>query len=66
MKRVRELVQGGTLEAGIDADVSLGGTHRVTSTPTLVITHRGEVNRVAGVFSYSILKQYLDDLLSKR
>jgi protein-disulfide isomerase len=66
MKRVRDLVNGGTLEPGIDADVALAGKFRVQSTPTSVLTFRGQSHPITGVMSYSILKQYLDDLLSKK
>jgi protein-disulfide isomerase len=66
MTKVRALVKGGTLEAGIDRDLALGKTGRVTQTPTSVITAKGQTYPVAGVVSYQVLKQFLDQLLSQK
>lgn len=65
MKRVRALVKGGTLDPIIDADLTLGRQFRVSQTPTTIITHKGQTYPIVGVISYSILKQFLDDLMSK-
>jgi protein-disulfide isomerase len=66
MTKVRNLVKGGTLDALIDKDYSLGQNYRVNQTPTTVFHSRGQTYPYAGVMSYEILKQFLDQLLSQR
>lgn len=66
MRKVRQLVQSGQLDAAIDRDVALGQSRRVTQTPSLFVSKGGEtVPLPAGGVTYGILKQYLDYLLKK-
>lgn len=64
MTKVRALVKGGTLDAAIDKDFALGQSYRVNQTPTTVFHSGGQTYPYAGVMSYDILKQFLDQLLS--
>ena len=66
MNKVRALVKGGTLEPLIDKDYALGQSYRVNQTPTTVFHCKGQTYPYAGVMSYDILKQFLDQLLSQR
>lgn len=66
MTKVRNLVKGGTLDSLIDKDYSLGMTYHVNSTPTTVFHSKGQTYPYAGVMSYDILKQFLDQLLSQK
>lgn len=63
MNQVRQWVRSGTLDAGIDKDVTLGTQFRVTQTPTTIITHKGQNYPVVGVVSYNMLKTFLEQLL---
>ena len=66
MKKVRQIVQSGQLDAAIDRDVALGQSRRVNQTPTLFVTKGAEtVPLLAGGVTYGILKQYLDYLLKQ-
>jgi protein-disulfide isomerase len=64
MVKVRALVKSGTLDAAIDKDFALGQIYRVNQTPTTVFHSAGQTYPYAGVMSYDILKQFLDQLLS--
>jgi len=64
MAKVRALVKGGTLDAAIDKDFALGQMYRVNQTPTTVFHSANQTYPYAGVMSYDILKQFLDQLLS--
>jgi len=66
MRRARQLVDGGQLEPHINSDVTRGNTKRVRSTPTTLITYQGQEVPVVGVVPYSMMRQFLDQLLSKR
>ena len=64
MAKVRALVKGGTLDAAIDKDFALGQSYRVNQTPTTVFHSGGQTYPYAGVMTYDILKQFLNQLLS--
>jgi protein-disulfide isomerase len=66
MTKVRALVKGGTLEPLIDKDYALGQGYRVNQTPTTVFHCKGQTYPYAGVMTYDILKQFLDQLLSQK
>jgi protein-disulfide isomerase len=66
MNKVRTLVKGGTLEPLIDKDYELGQSYRINQTPTTVFHCKGQTYPYAGVMSYDILKQFLDQLLSQK
>ena len=66
MTKVRALVKGGTLEPAIDKDYALGQGYHVNQTPTSIIHSKGQTYPVAGIISYDILKQFLDQLLSQK
>lgn len=66
MAKVRALVKGGTLESGIDKDYALGQGYRVNQTPTSIIHFKGQTYPVAGIITYDVLKQFLDQLLSQK
>jgi len=65
MVKVRQYVRSGQLDAGIDKDVALANSHLVRSTPTIILTHKGQVFPIVGVVSYPILRQFLEEQLRK-
>lgn len=65
MTKVRNLVKGGTLDAEIDKDFSLGQSYHVTQTPTSIVRAKGQTYPVVGVVSYDVLKQFLDHLVGR-
>jgi protein-disulfide isomerase len=66
MAKVRALVNGGTLDAGIDKDTALGQMYRVNQTPTTIFHSNGQTYPFSGVMSYDMLKQFLDQLLGQK
>lgn len=67
MKQVRVWVQQpAQLDAVIDQDVRLGNRVPVRSTPTVVVLHAGTTYPLPpGGVNYSLLRQFLDDLLRR-
>lgn len=64
MRKVRDLVSGGKVDAAIEKDVALGQRNQVRQTPTVLVTHRGQTTPLPpGGVSYPFLKQYFDYLL---
>jgi protein-disulfide isomerase len=66
MTKVRALVKGGTLDAEIDKDSTLGQTYHITQTPTTIVHHKGQTYPVVGQQSYAIFHDFLDQLLSMK
>src|SRR5258708_33569943 len=66
MKKVQALVDGKTLEPLIDKDKQAGHLISVNQTPTTVFHCKGQTYPYAGVMSYDILKQFLDQLLAQK
>ena len=62
MTKVRSLVKNGTLTAAIQKDVALGKLYNVNQTPTTVFHAKGQTFPYAGVMSYDILRNFLDQL----
>lgn len=62
MTKVRALVKGGTLSPLIQKDVALGKIYNVNQTPTTVFHAKGQTYPYAGVMSYEILRNFLDQL----
>jgi protein-disulfide isomerase len=65
MSKVRALVKNGSLNAQIQKDVALGKLYNVNQTPTTVFHAKGQTFPYAGVMSYDILRNFLDQLGSK-
>jgi protein-disulfide isomerase len=66
MKKVRDLVKGGTLEPAIEKDLALGRMHNVNQTPTTEFYAKGQTYPYAGQIGYDFLKQFLDQLLAQK
>jgi protein-disulfide isomerase len=66
MNKVRALVRGGTMDALIDRDYSIGQMYRVNQTPTTVFHCKGQTYPYAGAMNYDILKQFLEQLLAQK
>jgi len=62
MTKIRALVKGGSVSAAIQKDVALGKLYNVNQTPTSVFHAKGQTFPYAGVMSYEILRNFLDQL----
>lgn len=67
MKKVRQWVQEpAQLDVAINQDMRLGERIPVRQTPTVVVTHRGTTYPLPpGGVNYSLLRQFLDELLKR-
>jgi len=63
-KKVRALVKDPAIIAEVQQDMQAGRSANVSSTPTLILTHRSKQYRVPGGTSYEILRRFIDQLLS--
>ena len=64
-EKVRKLVKDPSIAAEITDDVAMGTRDKVSQTPTMVIVHNGQRTPIAGNVGYSLLRMYLDKLLTQ-
>src|SRR5271168_1079269 len=63
LKRVREMVESGKLDAYVENDYNAGTSRGVRSTPTIYLTAHGKTDLIPGTVSYSLLKRFIDEQL---
>lgn len=66
MNQVRNAMRSPEVEKAIESDLALGKNVPVTSTPTVVLTRRGQRIPLPGGVSYPLLRNVLDQLLSQK
>ena len=64
-KKLREIAKDPAILADIDRDVRLGQRMKVSSTPTMIVTHDGKPNPVVGVVSYAVFSKYLNTIVGQ-
>ena len=62
-KKLREIAKDPAILAGIERDIQLGERMKVSSTPTMIVTHDGKPNPVVGVVSYNVFSKYLSSIV---
>lgn len=56
-------MQDSSINAAIDREVQLGMQREVKSTPTMFIYYIGKQQKVVGVVTYLVLKQFIDSIV---
>ena len=64
-KKLREIAKDPAILASIERDIQLGQRMRVSSTPTMIVTHDGKPNPVVGVVSYAVFSKYLNTIVGQ-
>jgi protein-disulfide isomerase len=64
-KKLRELSKDPAIIANIERDIQLGHRMKVSSTPTMIVTHDGKPNPVVGVVSYNVFSKYLNTIVGQ-
>ena len=62
-KKLREIAKDPAILASIERDIQLGERMKVSSTPTMIVTHDGKPNPVVGVVSYPVFSKYLTTIV---
>jgi protein-disulfide isomerase len=61
--RIDQLATDPAIAASIERDIQLGQRMKVSSTPTMIVTHNGKPNPVVGVVTYPVFSRFLNSLL---
>ena len=65
MEKVRVMIRDPQINHQLDDEIAAGYRAKVSSTPTMILTHRLRVYPVPSDVSYPLLKRFLDDMLTK-
>jgi|WetSurMetagenome_2_1015567.scaffolds.fasta_scaffold59562_2 protein-disulfide isomerase len=60
---LKKLMQDPGINAAIDKEVQLGQLKDIASTPTMFISYSGKQQKVTGMVSYLVMKDYIDKRL---
>lgn len=64
-RKLREIAKDPAILANIERDIQLGQRMKVSSTPTMIVTHDGKPNPVVGVVSYTVFSKYLNTIVGQ-
>ena len=64
-KQLREIAKDPAILANIERDIQLGQRMKVSSTPTMIVTHDGKPNPVVGVVTYNVFSKYLTTIVGQ-
>lgn len=64
-KKVRDLAKQPAIDEEISYEVGLGRNADVNQTPTMIIIHKGKKYPIKSMVTYTVLKNFVDDLLKK-
>ena len=62
-KKIREIAKDPAILENIERDIQLGQRMKVSSTPTMIVTHDGKPNPVVGVVSYPVFSKFLNTIV---
>jgi protein-disulfide isomerase len=62
-QKLKKIMLDPAVNSAIDKDVQLGNQNEIRSTPTSIINYIGRKNRVEGVLTYIVLKQFIDSIV---
>lgn len=61
--KLKQLLQDSSINAGIEKEIQLGLLNDIQSTPTMLISYIGKKQRVEGLVTYEVLKQFIDSIV---
>jgi protein-disulfide isomerase len=61
--KLKKIMQSPAVIQAIDSELKLGVKRNIKSTPTMFINYTGKQQRVEGLVTYLVLKQFIDSIL---
>ena len=61
--KLKRLMQNPSINQGIEREIQLGIKQQIKSTPTMFISYSGKQQRVEGLVTYLVLKQFIDSII---
>jgi protein-disulfide isomerase len=61
--KVKEIMKDPSIDEAIEREIQLGVKDKVAATPTIIISYIGKQQRVEGLLTYFVLKQFIDSVV---
>jgi protein-disulfide isomerase len=62
-QKLNRIMQDSSINQTIENDISLANQNQIRSTPTMFIRYTGKQQRVEGLVTYLVLKQFIDTII---
>ncbi len=62
-QKIKKLTQDASITTNLEKEILLGTKRDIQSTPTMFISYPGKQQKVEGVVTYDILKQFIDSIV---
>ena len=62
-QRLKATLKDSSINLAIEREVDLGNKNQIRSTPTMFIRYTGKQQKVEGLVTYIVLKQFIDNIL---
>jgi protein-disulfide isomerase len=62
-RKLKMLMQDSSINSAIDKEVQLGTLKKIESTPTMFISQPGKQQKVVGLITYPVMKQFIDRIV---
>jgi protein-disulfide isomerase len=60
--KLKKAMQNPAIDQAINKDIQLAITQKIKSTPTMIISYTGKQQKVEGLVTYLVLKQFIDSI----
>lgn len=61
--KLKKIFRDPNVEVAVNKEIRFGETKGITSTPTMFISHAGKEQKVEGAIAYTLVKQYIDNII---
>ena len=63
MLKVKKIMQDPSIDLAVDKEIQLGIKSEIKSTPTMFISYIGKKQKVEGLVTYLVMKQFIDSIV---
>ena len=62
-QKLKKIMQDSSIDLAIEREIDLGNKSQIKSTPTMFIRYTGKQQKVEGLVTYIVLKQFIDAII---
>lgn len=61
--KLKQILQDSSINLAVESEISLGNKNQIRSTPTSFIRYSGKQQKVEGMITYIVMKQFIDAII---
>ena len=62
-QKLKKIMKDSSIDLAIEREIDLGNKNQIKSTPTIFIRYTGKQQKVEGIVTYIVLKQFIDAII---